>query len=348
MLTSAGSGYDVFHGVVRTFNRSEGTVDGNLYVAADVVSNGYRSARSRLGKGATQSLTRSELLGNNEGISTIRLEGFGDSHMGAVNFILTISFSRTKPLRSTANNLFSATLHPEPVAEYLANELKLNRMLGPFNDDIEEFQSVHVNRFGVIPKEHGTGKWRLITDLSYPPGSSVNDGIDPSLCSLRYNLGRGRGAYQLIPVHPDNRWLLGTKCEPFVQYMDPMHPFGLHSSAKIFNAVADALEWRLKAVGVTYVYHYLDDFTVLGAPGTDEFSRAVSKLHIIYSKLGIPLATHKSDSLVPRPRFPTAAGGLHHRYVESARSGDVIHPQLLGIWVWGRDYKSEGALPSSV
>ena len=80
--------------------------------------------------------------------------------------------------------------------------------------------------------------------------------------------------------------------EPFVQYIDPMLPFGLHSSAKIFNAVADALEWRLKAV---YVYHYLDDFTVLGAPGTDEFSRAVSKLHITYSKLGIPLATHKSE-----------------------------------------------------
>ena len=35
-------------------------------------------------------------------------------------------------------------------------------------------------------------------------------------------------------------------------------------------------------------------------------------------------------SLVPRPRFPTAADGLHHRYVESGRSGDVIHPQLLG------------------
>ena len=28
------------------------------------------------------------------------------------------------------------------------------------------------------------------------------------------------------------------------------------------------------------------------------------------------------DSLVPRPRFPTAADGLHHRYVAS--SGDII------------------------
>ena len=38
-------------------------------------------------------------------------------------------------------------------------------------------------------------------------------------------------------------------------------------------------------------------------------------------------------TLVPRPRFPTAAYGLHHRYV----SGDVIHTQLLGVWVWVRD-----------
>ena len=30
----------------------------------------------------------------------------------------------------------------------------------------------------------------------------------------------------------------------------------------------------------------------------------------------IPLPLER-NSLVPRPRFPTAAGGLHHRYVES-------------------------------
>ena len=45
-------------------------------------------------------------------------------------------------------------------------------------------------------------------------------------------------------------------------------------------------------------------------------------------------------SLVPRPRFPTAAGGLHHR------SGDVIPPQLLGIWVWGRDYYDQAIVYS--
>ena len=130
-------------------------------------------------------------------------------------------------------------------------------MLGPFVGDVK---SVHVSRFGVIPKGHGTGKWRLITDLSHPSGSNVNDGIDPKLCSLHYTtveevatvvaqLGHGtllakadiESAYRFVPVHPGDRWLLGMKWEGRL-YVDPMLPFGLRSSAKIFNAVADTLE----------------------------------------------------------------------------------------------------------
>ena len=45
---------------------------------------------------------------------------------------------------------------------------------------------LHINRFGLIPKGHNTGKYRLITDLSHPRGSSVNDGIDHALTSLTY------------------------------------------------------------------------------------------------------------------------------------------------------------------
>ena len=45
---------------------------------------------------------------------------------------------------------------------------------------------VHVSKFGVIPKAHQQGKWRLIVDLSAPTGRSVNDGIPTELCSLFY------------------------------------------------------------------------------------------------------------------------------------------------------------------
>ena len=44
---------------------------------------------------------------------------------------------------------------------------------------------LHINPFGVIPKGQ-SGKWRLITDLSFPPAGSVNDGIDTEFCSLSY------------------------------------------------------------------------------------------------------------------------------------------------------------------
>ena len=82
--------------------------------------------------------------------------------------------------------------------------------------------------------------------------------------------------YRLILVHPEDRWLFGIKWENRL-YTDPTLPFGLRSSAKIFNAVADALEWRLKVVGVLYIYNYLDNFAVLGAPGSDECAQAVEK-----------------------------------------------------------------------
>ena len=169
-----------------------------------------------------------------------------------------IGFQHSSPLRSASSNMESARLHPEVISEYLRIECSLGRMLGPFPDDARGMPPLHVNRFGVIPKGHNTGKWRLITDLSFPPGFSVNDGIDPSLCSMVYTtvdevvvlasrLGRGallakidiESAYRLIPVHPQDRHLQATRWEGRV-YVDPMLPFGLRSAPKIFNAVADA------------------------------------------------------------------------------------------------------------
>ena len=101
-------------------------------------------------------------------------------------------------------------------------------------------------------------------------------------------------AYRLIPVHPEDRFLLGVNWRDQV-YIDPMLPFGLRSAPKIFNAVADALEWCLRADVIRHVFHYLHDFVVLGAPGSDERSRALEKLRSRCTELGIPLAAHKCE-----------------------------------------------------
>ena len=131
----------------------------------------------------------------------------------------------------------SAMLHSQ---EYLQKEISLERMIGPIPQGAAISSLMHINRFGVIPKSHNTGKWRLITDLSHPAGKSVNDGIDPEFCSLSYisvdhaarvisRLGRGsllakidiEAAYRLVPVHPCDRVLQAVKWEGKL-YVDPI------------------------------------------------------------------------------------------------------------------------------
>ena len=85
-------------------------------------------------------------------------------------------------LRSTSRNMQSAEENPEVVEQYLAKECGLGRVVGPLKPD----GRIHVSRFGVIPKSHQPGKWRLIVDLSAPRGFSVNDSILLELCSLLY------------------------------------------------------------------------------------------------------------------------------------------------------------------
>ena len=89
-----------------------------------------------------------------------------------------IGFQWESPLRSATANMESAWQHPEVIQEYIDKEISKGRMLGPFTPDLCPY--LHINRFGVIPKGQNTGKWRLITDLSYPEGQSVNDGIESS------------------------------------------------------------------------------------------------------------------------------------------------------------------------
>ena len=78
-------------------------------------------------------------------------------------------------LRSCKHNLLSASEYPHVVEEYLANELVHGRISDITNWPHAEYH-VHVSPFGVIPKKHKPGCWRLIFDLSAPDGGSVNDG----------------------------------------------------------------------------------------------------------------------------------------------------------------------------
>ena len=222
-----------------------------------------------------------------------------------------IGFQCTAPLRSATCNMPSAREHPDVVQRYIDDELTKDRLLGPFAAG--HLPSLHINRFGVIPKGHNTGKWRLITGLSFPEGASVNDGIDPSLCSLKYTtvekvariiVGLGTGAllakvdieaaYRLIPVHPQDRPLQAVQWKDQI-FVDPMLPFGLRPAPKIFNVIADTLEWILRQRGIRFCEHYLDDFILAGHPDTQECHQALATLYTACNELGVPMAPHKRE-----------------------------------------------------
>ena len=76
-------------------------------------------------------------------------------------------------------------------------------------------------------------------------------------------------------------------------YIDAMLPFGLRSAPKIFNAVADALKWCVIKEGVSFIYHYLDDFAVLGPPSSEECDINLQTLKSVCEDLGVPLAAEK-------------------------------------------------------
>ena len=104
-----------------------------------------------------------------------------------------------------------------------------------------------------------------------------------------------RSAYRVVPVHPVDRTLLGTQWEDKV-YVDAALPFGLRSAPKIFNAIADALQWIARRHGVSNLWHYLDDFITCGLAGSDECRLNLQLLLDLCRLLGIPIAEEKLTS----------------------------------------------------
>ena len=78
-------------------------------------------------------------------------------------------------------------------------------------------------------------------------------------------------------------------------YVDAMLPFGLGSAPKLFNALADALEWCLRRNGVHRVWHYLDNFVVVGRPESVECYHFLETMKEVCGRLGVPLAVEKVE-----------------------------------------------------
>ena len=169
-----------------------------------------------------------------------------------------VGYNYPRKLKSASSNKPSAYAHPEIVDAYLANEVSLDRVAGPF--DSPPLPGLHISSSGVVPKKGQPGKWWLIVDYSFPNGSSVNDGISPNEFTTEYihvdhiirmvsQHGQGalmakfdvEAAYRNIQVHPSDHFMLGMRWRG-IYYVDLALPFGLRSAPYLCNSVADMVE----------------------------------------------------------------------------------------------------------
>ena len=144
-------------------------------------------------------------------------------------------------LRSAKRNHRSVNQRPAVVDAHIQRERQAGRLLGPLPHSL--LPLCQVSPIGLVPKSQ-PGQWRLIVDLSFPEGHSINDGIAQDVTSIQYAqledavqmvrvLGRGtllakvdlKSAYQVVPVHRDD-WSLAIQWERQT-YLDTALPFGL-------------------------------------------------------------------------------------------------------------------------
>lgn len=187
----------------------------------------------------------------------------------------------TGPHTSTSrpNNL-SARSRPSAVSEAIAREVSRGHTAGPF--PYPPYTPFRCNPLGARDKPDGSV--RLLLDLSQPEGLSVNSHIDKASFAVHYTsmtdavekifdagpqgalLAKAdlQHAFRLIPVRPDQRWLLGHYWDG-AYYVDLRLPFGLRSACSIFNDLADLLAAATRYhAGHDTVSHYLDDFFFIG------------------------------------------------------------------------------------
>ena len=223
-------------------------------------------------------------------------------------------------LNSASSNMRSSSEHPSVIDSYLQNEVSFGRVVGPF--PVLSFPSLHISRFGVIPKNNQPGKWRLILDLSSPEGHSVNHGIPKPPFTVQYvsadafiddimSLGRGTlmakfdvaSVYRNVAIHPDDRPLLGMQWRG-QYFVDLVLLFGLRSAPFIFTAIADLVEWILfHNYVVTFLCHYLDDFLTLGPPSSPVCHNNLQTCVRLCKQLGLPLHPDKLEGPATRLTF---------------------------------------------
>jgi hypothetical protein len=239
------------------------------------------------------------------------LEGYEDRQFPSSGFTkgFSIQFNGS-PFNSFHPNHNSAARQPHLLRNLINKEVEAGRVAGPFSSP--PFSPFVVSPLGLVPKKE-PNKFRVIHDLSYPHGQSVNFFISADDAAVSYETfdrvvelvqaaGPGallakvdiENAFRIIPIHPADPYLLGFAIgDDF--YYDRCLPMGCRSSCAIFESFSSALQWvAMNKLSIPAVTHILDDFIFIGPANTRVTSLSLESFLLLCKDCGIPIKTSKT------------------------------------------------------
>lgn len=190
-----------------------------------------------------------------------------------------IGYSASTPPVSTQRNHGSALAQPHVIDAFLATETHLGATCGPFS---ENPLAVNLTTSPLQIVHSHSGKPRVVIDLSFPHGSSVNSGIptdtylgEPftlrlpgvdALVSIIRQKGTGchlfkkdlSRAYRQLRIDPRDFHFLGYVHHGSF-YFDVAPPFGLRSSAMMCQRTTFAVTYMFQQLGY-HCTNYINDF----------------------------------------------------------------------------------------
>ena len=238
-----------------------------------------------------------------------------------IKYGFPLDFDRSQVVHTEKINHRSATEYPDHVTTYLQEEIANNAMLGPF--EVPPIDNLHISPFMTRDKSSSTNR-RVIIDLSWPIGHSVNAGVHsdrylgtdfiltyPSVDNLTnevLRLGKGSQifkvdisrAFRHVPIDPGDLDLLGLYWESY--FLDFSLPFGFKHGSSIFQRISDAVRYIMSQEGHS-VWNYIDDFLCISVPSKIE--KTYTRLQELLAELGLSVSDKK---LVPPSTRVTCLG----------------------------------------
>ena len=223
-----------------------------------------------------------------------------------IKYGFPLDFDRKTHIVSEEINHKSATQYPSHVDFYLEEEIRHGAMLGSFPEP--PIHNLHTSPFMTRDKS-SSDKRRVIIDLSWLLGNSVNSGVTPdkyldtdfvltypsidNITDQVLHLGRGCKIFKVdisrafchVPIYPRDLDLLGLHWGSY--FLDFSLPFRFKHRSSIFQKISDSVRFIMKKEG-HQVWNYIDDFLCISLPS--KINETYVRLQELLAELGLTVS----------------------------------------------------------